>query len=130
MTSLSRKEAESQVRSWGFSHVFTWTDGGGARMLSIPYLIPLSHHIPISNYNHIVTLGTDQYSTLKDYQPHKHSNLTTHLILSGSLTIAYPGSEDEKTKTTHGPGERLDVDAGQVHEVWIGPEGCTYVIGE
>ncbi|EGO51567.1 hypothetical protein NEUTE1DRAFT_89076 [Neurospora tetrasperma FGSC 2508] len=93
--SLSRKEAESQVRSWGFSHVFTWTDGGGAH-----------------------------------YAPHKHSSLTTHLILSGSLTIAYPGSEDKKEKTTHGPGERLDVDAGQVHEVWIGKEGCTYVIGE
>ncbi|KAJ4403964.1 hypothetical protein N0V85_004982 [Neurospora sp. IMI 360204] len=91
--SLSKKEAESQVRSWGFSHVFTWTDGGGAH-----------------------------------YTPHKHSSLTTHLILSGSLTIAYPGSEKEKT--THGPGERLDVDAGQVHEVWIGGEGCTYVIGE
>ncbi|KAK3500726.1 hypothetical protein B0T13DRAFT_466137 [Neurospora crassa] len=96
---LSRKEAESQVRSWGFSHVFTWTDGGGAH-----------------------------------YAPHKHSSLTTHLILSGSLTIAYPGSEEDdkkgKTTTTHGPGERLDVDAGQVHEVWIGREGCTYVIGE
>lgn len=23
----SRKEAESEVRSWGFGHVFTWTDG-------------------------------------------------------------------------------------------------------
>ncbi|KAK3951927.1 hypothetical protein QBC32DRAFT_152378 [Pseudoneurospora amorphoporcata] len=93
--SLSRKEAESQVRSWGFSHVFTWTDGADAH-----------------------------------YAPHKHSSLTTHLILSGSLTIAYPGSEDNKAKTTHGPGETLDVDAGLVHEVWIGREGCTYVIGE
>ena len=27
-------------------------------------------------------------------------------------------------------GDRIDVDAGKVHEVWIGPEGCTYVIGE
>lgn len=23
----SRKEAEAEVRSWGFKHVFTWTDG-------------------------------------------------------------------------------------------------------
>jgi hypothetical protein len=27
MAIKSRKEAESEVRGWGFSHVFTWTDG-------------------------------------------------------------------------------------------------------
>jgi hypothetical protein len=27
-------------------------------------------------------------------------------------------------------GDRFDVDANKRHEVWIGPEGCTYVIGE
>lgn len=27
MSSLSRQDAESQVRSWGFSTVYTWTDG-------------------------------------------------------------------------------------------------------
>jgi hypothetical protein len=55
------------------------------------------------------------------------------VILRGQLTIAYPQDGDEEQrgkKTTHGVGERIDVDAGRVHEVWIGSEGCTYVIGE
>jgi hypothetical protein len=51
------------------------------------------------------------------------------LILRGELVITYP--EDERPeRTTHGVGERIDVDPGRVHEVWVGPEGCTYVIGE
>ena len=53
----------------------------------------------------------------------------THLIVRGELTITYP--EDEApTKTTHSVGDRVDVAAGRIHEVWVGPEGCTYVIGE
>jgi len=63
------------------------------------------------------------------YSPHSHSGLTTHLILNGSLTITYPREENAE-KVTYGVGDRIDVDAGKVHEVWIGPEGCTYVIGE
>ena len=67
-----------------------------------------------------------------DYPPHSHPGLTTHLILAGSLTIAYPDEEKEKDmeKETYGVGDRIDVAAGRVHEVWIGGEGCTYVIGE
>ncbi|KAK4464124.1 hypothetical protein QBC42DRAFT_263930 [Cladorrhinum samala] len=92
----SRKEAEAEVRSWGFEEVYTWTDG------------PNSH-----------------------YPPHSHGTLTTHLILSGSLTIAYPTKEDSNpTKTTFTVGDRIDVERGRVHEVWIGEGGCTYVIGE
>ncbi|KAF2835561.1 hypothetical protein M501DRAFT_1008522 [Patellaria atrata CBS 101060] len=94
MVPKSRKEAETEVRSWGFGHVFTWTDG------------PNSY-----------------------YPPHSHAGLTTHLILSGELTIWYP--DDEKpAKETFGPGDRVDVDAGKKHEVWMGNGGCTYVIGE
>jgi hypothetical protein len=63
------------------------------------------------------------------YPPHSHRDLTTHLILRGELIITYP--EDESpTKQRFGSGSRLDVEAGRVHEVWIGPAGCTYVIGE
>ncbi|KAH6630276.1 hypothetical protein B0J18DRAFT_463150 [Chaetomium sp. MPI-SDFR-AT-0129] len=91
-------EVEAQVRSWGFSHVFTWTDSASAY-----------------------------------YPPHSHSSLTTHVILRGQLTIAYPedgDAEQRKVRTTYGVGDRVDVDAGRVHEVWMGGEGCTYVIGE
>jgi len=51
------------------------------------------------------------------------------LILKGELTITYP-NEASPEKENHGVGARIDVDAGKVHEVWVGKEGCTYVIGE
>lgn len=63
------------------------------------------------------------------YPPHSHGGLTTHLITRGELTITYPNDEKPE-KETFGVGGRIDVDAGRVHEVWIGKEGCTYVIGE
>ncbi|KAH7037390.1 uncharacterized protein B0I36DRAFT_359098 [Microdochium trichocladiopsis] len=88
------KDPEAQVRSWGFSHVFTWTDG------------PNAH-----------------------YSPHTHRGLTTHLILRGGLTITYPDDATPQ-KESFSVGDRIDVDAGRRHEVWIGSEGCTYVIGE
>ncbi|KAL1859314.1 hypothetical protein Plec18170_002430 [Paecilomyces lecythidis] len=96
----SRQECERMVKDWGFRHVFTWADGSNAH-----------------------------------YSPHKHSGLTTHLIRRGTLTITYP--EDNASihggkvvKETFGPGTRVDVPAGKLHEVWIGEEGCEYVIGE
>lgn len=69
------------------------------------------------------------------YSPHSHSGLTTHLIRRGSLTITYPDDNvklynGEVKKETFRVGERVDVPAGKVHEVWIGDEGCEYVIGE
>jgi len=63
------------------------------------------------------------------YSPHSHRGLTTHLILRGELTITYP-DDPKPIKETFGVGARLDVDAGRRHEVWVGSEGCTYVIGE
>jgi hypothetical protein len=116
----SRKEVEAEVRSWGFSHVFTWTDGANARKRPTRGLF-------------LVTQIDNWFCLLQDYPPHSHAGLTTHVILSGQLTIAYPqdgDAEQRKKKTTYGVGDRIDVDAGRVHEVWMGEEGCTYVIGE
>jgi hypothetical protein len=63
------------------------------------------------------------------YSPHKHSGVTTHLVLSGELTVSYP-DDAQPAKETIGVGGRFDVEAGRRHEVWVGSEGCTYVIGE
>ncbi|KAL4242523.1 hypothetical protein ABKN59_011775 [Abortiporus biennis] len=63
------------------------------------------------------------------YKPHTHSTLTTHLILTGTLTIKYPEDDPNKMEM-FGPGSRIDVPAGKVHEVWVGRKGCKYVIGE
>ncbi|KAL8674350.1 MAG: hypothetical protein Q9168_001210 [Polycauliona sp. 1 TL-2023] len=90
----SRVESESLVRSWGFGHVFTWSDG------------PNAH-----------------------YPPHSHSGLTTHLILRGQLTIHFPKDVDPEKKT-YGVGDRVDVEGGRVHEVWMGDAGCQYIIGD
>lgn len=51
------------------------------------------------------------------------------------MTISYPEANakidsGEAKKETYGVGERIDVPAGKLHEVWIGDEGCEYVIGE
>ncbi|KAJ5192764.1 hypothetical protein N7449_008906 [Penicillium cf. viridicatum] len=96
----TRAESEHLVGEWGFRHIFTWTDGSNAY-----------------------------------YSPHSHSGLTTHLIRRGSLTITYPDDNaklynGEVKKETFRVGERVDVPAGKIHEVWIGNEGCEYVIGE
>ncbi|KAI9732918.1 MAG: hypothetical protein M1818_007351 [Claussenomyces sp. TS43310] len=41
----------------------------------------------------------------------------------------YPQDSGAK-KITYGPGDVVDVEAGRDHEVWIGREGCTCIIGE
>jgi len=43
--------------------------------------------------------------------------------------MRYPDDKDAK-KEMLGVGARWDVDADKRHEVWVGNEGCTYVIGE
>ncbi|KAH8790359.1 hypothetical protein F5882DRAFT_291957 [Hyaloscypha sp. PMI_1271] len=95
MAAKPQRESEQEVRSWGFLHVFTWTDA-----------------------------RKNAY-----YSPHSHAGLTTHLIRKGQLTMTYP-KEKGSEKKTYTVGHRIDVEAGRVHEVWMGPEGCTYVIGE
>lgn len=97
----TQAEAEAQVRSWGYNHVFTWTDR------------PYAH-----------------------YPPHSHKGPTTHLILAGTLEMRYADddssaiSDEPAQKKTLGRGDRWDVEAGRVHEVWVGEGGCRYVIGE
>jgi len=83
---------------------------------------------PISNRQ------TSTYSNAH-YPPHSHPGITTHLIRRGTMTITYPEDNDALyggvvKKETFGPGSRIDVPAGKLHEVWIGEEGCEYVVGE
>ncbi|KAH8426705.1 uncharacterized protein LDX57_004438 [Aspergillus melleus] len=91
--------------------------------------------------NHLAFVVPQLFSTSNalhsnsHYSPHSHRGLTTHLIRQGTLTITYPEDNarlhnGEVKKETFGVGARVDVPAGKLHEVWIGPEGCEYVIGE
>lgn len=80
-------------------------------------------------FQHVFTWsdGSNAY-----YSPHRHGDVTTHLVRHGTFTVNYPedNTNGEVKKETFGPGARIDVPAGKLHEVWIGPEGCEYVIGE
>lgn len=75
---------------------------------------------------------TDSGSSGAYYAPHTHGGLTTHLIRKGSMTVTYPedSGKNGDVKETFGVGARVDVPAEKLHEVWIGDEGCEYVIGE
>lgn len=48
------------------------------------------------------------------------------------MTIAYPDDDEGGGgKRTFAVGDRVDVQAGRMHEVWMGEgEGCEYVVGE
>lgn len=59
------------------------------------------------------------------YPSHKHPVTTAHVILSGGMELTL--SEQRHALKS---GDRLDVPANAMHEAHIGPEGCTYVIGE
>ncbi|KAF6809478.1 hypothetical protein CSOJ01_06871 [Colletotrichum sojae] len=122
--------SEAEVKSWGFPHVFTWTDGPYVQFPSL-----LGQLCPAASVTgEVARFPTTQEQLTSEfrnahYPPHSHRGLTTHLIVRGSLTITYP-KDERPEKVTYGVGDRIDVDAGRVHEVWIGDEGCTYVIGE
>ncbi|KAK5006533.1 hypothetical protein LTR60_005945 [Cryomyces antarcticus] len=117
MAPKSQRDAEAEVRSWGFSHVFTWTDRPfvfSSILSTDSPSLPPSYLTPIRNAH---------------YPPHTHTGLTTHLILRGSLTVTYP-DDVSPAKETFGPGGRLDVAAGRNHEVWMGVKDGIQVLRE
>lgn len=91
----------------------------------------MSYELPQSTNHCYPRVATHHHVRNRNahYPPHSHRGLTTHLVLDGELTLWYPNEADRK-KITYGEGSRVDVDAGRVHEVWMGNKGCTYVIGE
>lgn len=108
-TMKSQRDAEAEVQSWGFKHVFTWTDR--PQVFTATLQLETSAKLP-NRHAH--------------YPAHQHSGMTTHLILRGSLTYTYP-DDPQPIKETLGHGNRWDVDANRRHEVWVGDQGCTYV---
>ena len=129
----TRAECEKMVKQWGFSHVFTWTDSRYVTPFSFPFW-------DVSLVQARARMANSERSKYMEdsgayYPPHSHSGKTTHLIRRGTLTITYPEENavlhnGEIKKETFVVGDRVDVPAGKIHEVWIGSEGCEYVIGE
>lgn len=60
-----------------------------------------------------------------EYPPHTHDTYVEHVILEGEMTLTISG-ETRVLKV----GDRSGAPAGAVHSAKIGPEGCTYLIGE
>jgi mannose-6-phosphate isomerase-like protein (cupin superfamily) len=59
------------------------------------------------------------------YPEHTHETDTTHIILSGAMTLTM----GERTET-YRTGGRCDVPAGAPHAARMGPLGCRYLVGE
>jgi len=110
------EESEAEVRSWGYTHVYTWTDP--------PYAPPPPPSFPVPPPQTNTPLHRKSH-----YPPHSHAVKTTHLVRKGSLTITYPEDKVPFMETFR-VGGRVDVEAGRVHEVFFGVEGGEYVVGE
>lgn len=59
------------------------------------------------------------------YAPHSHEEDESLWVLAGEITFVVAGERHRL-----GPGDRLQLPAGTVHEAEAGPEGATYLIGE
>jgi quercetin dioxygenase-like cupin family protein len=66
---------------------------------------------------------TDEPNT--KYPLHAHKGKVAFYVIKGSITMQLEG----KTITLN-PNDRIDVPVGIEHTGIVGPEGCTYVVGE
>ncbi len=60
-----------------------------------------------------------------EYVAHAHPNETSHIVIQGQMTIGIQGRDQ-----AYGSGERVTVPANTEHVAAMGPDGCTYVMGE
>jgi hypothetical protein len=130
---VSPAEAEAQLYAWGFRYAMTCVEDEFARMCwpSNPIQSPFEPH---THRGAASLLDTNMCSLplSLDFQPESRPVATTHFILDGLLTIAYPHHPDPNVRGqqfTYGVGDRIDVPAGRIYELWAGPWGCTRVIG-
>ena len=61
-----------------------------------------------------------------EYPAHEHQGPVTLYIVEGGLTFTF-GEDDPVTLST---GHWYEVPVGKEHTALVGPEGCTYVVGE
>lgn len=60
-----------------------------------------------------------------EYPAHAHEGRVAMYILSGGLTFWF-GDEE----VTLDEGARFDVPVGKEHTAKVGPQGCTFLVGE
>ncbi len=59
------------------------------------------------------------------YPEHTHPGETAHVVLDGEITI-----HDANGTQTYRTGDRFDVPPDAAHSASVGPQGCTFVVGE
>ena len=58
------------------------------------------------------------------YPSHVHEQREVRIVLEGTMTIRTPTAVHEL-----GPGDRVDLAAGEQHEARVGPRGVRYLAG-
>ena len=61
----------------------------------------------------------------KVYDEHTHTGDHVQVILEGSIDIITADG-----RNSYQPADRCDLAAGTPHAAVVGPDGCTYMIGE
>ena len=59
------------------------------------------------------------------YADHTHDATSAHIILKGEMELIAEGKKHMLRE-----GDRFDVPANVVHSARMGPEGCSYLVGE
>ena len=65
---------------------------------------------------------TDDAGT--DYPEHAHRRDEVIIVLAGEISMTVRGREHRL-----GPGDRLELGAGELHTANVGPSGATYLVG-
>ncbi len=59
------------------------------------------------------------------YPEHAHKGKVSFYIIQGDIDVVIEGK-----KTSVKSGERMDVPVRAKHSAIVGPEGCTFIVGE
>ncbi len=76
----------------------------------------------VDRFNHVYE-WTDKPGTT--YPSHAHKGKVSFYVVKGSITMELDGKS-----MTLNPVDRIDVPVGATHSAQVGPDGCTFVVGE
>jgi quercetin dioxygenase-like cupin family protein len=79
-------------------------------------------HLESDSFAHIYE-WTDEPGTI--YPEHAHRGRVKFYVVKGSISMNIDGVEH-----TISEGGHIDVPIGAPHTAVVGPDGCTYVVGE
>ncbi|HEY4504449.1 MAG TPA: hypothetical protein VJI73_01620 [Candidatus Paceibacterota bacterium] len=78
--------------------------------------------LKLEGFAHVYT-WTDEPGVT--YPAHAHKGKVSFFVSVGSITMKLDNNE-----VLVQTGERMDVPVGEIHTAVVGPDGCTFVVGE